>query len=146
MKISNLMRVLGEEAVQDPTAIEQQVRDQMAERQQAHDDRNEARKLTPAERREKKHAQLVGELGADTLVAVYRVCHRPASTWADHRCGPGMWHAFLRLPPVRISNMNSDALSCTATMPGSCPGIEIRWGVDSTAPPTMQDHARCTRW
>lgn len=72
------MRVLGEEAVQDPTAIEQQVRDQMAERQQAHDDRNEARKLTPAERREKKHAQLVGELGADTLVAVYRVRHRPA--------------------------------------------------------------------
>lgn len=35
VKISNLMRVLGEEAVMDPTAIEQQVRDQMAERQQA---------------------------------------------------------------------------------------------------------------
>jgi pre-mRNA processing factor 3 (PRP3) len=34
VKISNLMRVLGEEATADPTAIEAQVRLQMAERQQ----------------------------------------------------------------------------------------------------------------
>ena len=102
MKISNLMRVLGEEAVMDPTAIEQQVRDQMAERQQAHDDRNEARKLTPAERREKKHAKLVGELGPDTLVAVYRVRHRPVSTRAHHQRGPRIWQPFLRPSPVNM--------------------------------------------
>lgn len=35
VKIGNLMRVLGEQAVADPTAIEAQVRGQMAERQQA---------------------------------------------------------------------------------------------------------------
>lgn len=40
---------------------------------QAHDDRNEARKLTPSERREKKLARLIGDPGPDTLVAVYRV-------------------------------------------------------------------------
>ena len=34
VKISNLMRVLGEEATMDPTAIEQQVRQQMEERSQ----------------------------------------------------------------------------------------------------------------
>lgn len=73
VKISNLMRVLGEEAVMDPTAIEQQVRDQMAERQQAHDDRNLARKLTPQERREKKLNKLVGDVAPETLVSVYRV-------------------------------------------------------------------------
>lgn len=33
VKLSNLMRVLGTDAVLDPTAMEQQVRDQMAERQ-----------------------------------------------------------------------------------------------------------------
>jgi len=33
VKLSNLMRVLGADAVMDPTAMEQQVRNQMAERQ-----------------------------------------------------------------------------------------------------------------
>ena len=33
VRISNLMRVLGSEAVQDPTKIEAYVRSQMAERQ-----------------------------------------------------------------------------------------------------------------
>jgi U4/U6 small nuclear ribonucleoprotein PRP3 len=32
VKISNLMRVLGSDAVQDPTKIEQYVRNQMAQR------------------------------------------------------------------------------------------------------------------
>jgi U4/U6 small nuclear ribonucleoprotein PRP3 len=33
VKISNLMRVLGTEAVQDPTKVEEYVRNQMAKRQ-----------------------------------------------------------------------------------------------------------------
>ena len=33
VKISNLMRVLGNEAVQDPTKVEEYVRNQMAKRQ-----------------------------------------------------------------------------------------------------------------
>ena len=59
VKISNMMRVLTEEAVLDPTMIEQRVKEEMEERQQAHDDRNLARKLTPAERREKKIRKLL---------------------------------------------------------------------------------------
>ena len=54
VKLSNLVRVLGADATKDPTKIEKEVRAQMEERQQAHEDRNLARKLTPAERREKK--------------------------------------------------------------------------------------------
>lgn len=54
VKLSNLVRVLGAEGTQDPTKIEKEVMAQMGERQQAHEDRNVARKLTPAERREKK--------------------------------------------------------------------------------------------
>ncbi|KAL4423323.1 hypothetical protein ABPG77_006118 [Micractinium sp. CCAP 211/92] len=73
VKISNLMRVLGAEATADPTAIEAEVRKQMAERAAAHEDRNLARMLTPAERREKKLKKLIGEEGAETHVALYKV-------------------------------------------------------------------------
>uniref|UniRef100_A0A061SGE1 U4/U6 small nuclear ribonucleoprotein PRP3 n=2 Tax=Tetraselmis sp. GSL018 TaxID=582737 RepID=A0A061SGE1_9CHLO len=75
VKISNLMRVLGSEATADPTVIEKEVRAQMEERQMAHEDRNLARKLTPAERREKKVKKLFGNPDevAATQVAVYRI-------------------------------------------------------------------------
>lgn len=75
VKISNLMRVLGAEATADPTAIEAEVRKQMAERQAAHEDRNLARKLTPAERREKKTQKIIGRTDGvlGHHIAVYKV-------------------------------------------------------------------------
>ena len=80
VKISNLMRVLGAEATADPTAIEQRVRAEMAARQQAHDDRNAARQLTPAERKEKQLRKMFGDGGdggqvgsEETWCCVYRV-------------------------------------------------------------------------
>ncbi|WZY98981.1 hypothetical protein YC2023_057213 [Brassica napus] len=45
--MSNLMKVLGSEATQDPTKLEKEIRTAAAEREQAHTDRNAARKLTP---------------------------------------------------------------------------------------------------
>ena len=76
VKISNMMRVLTEEAVLDPTMIEKKVKEEMEERQQAHDDRNLSRKLTPAERREKKIRKLLrdntSEAG-EVFTHVYRV-------------------------------------------------------------------------
>jgi U4/U6 small nuclear ribonucleoprotein PRP3 len=78
VKISNLMRVLGAEATADPTAIEAEVRRQTAERAAAHADRNLARMLTPAERKEKKVNKLLdkpAEEGGEVVkqVAVYKV-------------------------------------------------------------------------
>jgi len=76
VRIANLMRVLGAEATADPTAVEAEVRRQMAERTAAHDDRNLARKLLPSEKREKKLKKLFDDGAADggaTHVAVYRV-------------------------------------------------------------------------
>lgn len=75
VKISNLMRVLTDEATADPTAIEKEVRKQMEERASAHEDRNLARQLTPAERREKKIRKLFDDPsgGVETQVHVYRV-------------------------------------------------------------------------
>ncbi|XP_045815219.1 protein RDM16-like isoform X1 [Trifolium pratense] len=74
VKMSNLMKVLGTEATQDPTRLEKEVRNAAAEREQAHIDRNIARKLTPAERSEKKERKLFGDPNTlDTLVLLYRI-------------------------------------------------------------------------
>lgn len=73
LRISNLMRVLGTEAVQDPTKMEAHVREQMAKRQKAHDEANEARKLTVEQRRDKKIRKIKEDVTLGVKVAVYRV-------------------------------------------------------------------------
>ncbi|XP_047048157.1 protein RDM16-like [Lolium rigidum] len=74
VKMSNLMKVLGAEATQDPTRMEMEIRTAAAEREQAHVDRNIARKLTPAERREKKERKLFDDPNTlDWIVCVYRI-------------------------------------------------------------------------
>ncbi|XP_064152661.1 U4/U6 small nuclear ribonucleoprotein Prp3-like [Anguilla rostrata] len=73
VRISNLMRVLGTEAVQDPTKVEAHVRAQMAKRQKAHEEANAARKLTTEQRKEKKVKKLKEDLSHGIHVAVYRI-------------------------------------------------------------------------
>ncbi|KAF4517003.1 hypothetical protein B566_EDAN009676 [Ephemera danica] len=73
LRISNLMRVLGTEAVQDPTKIESHVRDQMAKRQKAHEEANAARRLTPEQRRDKKIRKIKEDTTLGVQVAVYRI-------------------------------------------------------------------------
>ncbi|XP_031741294.1 protein RDM16 isoform X2 [Cucumis sativus] len=74
VKMSNLMKVLGSEATQDPTKLEKEIRAAAAEREQAHIDRNIARKLTPAERREKKERKLFDDSNSlETFVSVYKI-------------------------------------------------------------------------
>jgi len=63
MKISNLMRVLGSEAVQDPTKMESHVRKQMAERQKKHERANLERQLTSEQRSAKKIKKMQIEEG-----------------------------------------------------------------------------------
>lgn len=53
VKKGNLMRVLGEEAVKDPTAVEARVNREIAARYQAHIEMNEQRKLTKEQLHEK---------------------------------------------------------------------------------------------
>ena len=83
VKLSNLMRVLSADASADPTAIEKQVAKEMAKRHAAHEDRNLARMLSPAERRHKKMKKLLDVLPGEALqeirVAVYRIDHAPTS-------------------------------------------------------------------
>jgi U4/U6 small nuclear ribonucleoprotein PRP3 len=53
VKKGNLMRVLGEEAVKDPTAVEARVNREIEARHQTHVEMNEERKLTKEQRHEK---------------------------------------------------------------------------------------------
>ncbi|NXN31140.1 PRPF3 protein, partial [Nycticryphes semicollaris] len=73
VRISNLMRVLGTEAVQDPTKVEAHVRAQMAKRQKAHEEANAARKLTAEQRKAKKVKKLKEDVSQGVHIAVYRV-------------------------------------------------------------------------
>ncbi|TYZ63283.1 hypothetical protein PybrP1_009072 [[Pythium] brassicae (nom. inval.)] len=73
VKLSNMMRVLADQAVADPSAIERKVREQVAQREKNHEMRNLARKLTPEERREKKLRKIKEDAAGDIHVAVFRV-------------------------------------------------------------------------
>lgn len=73
LRIANLMRALGNEAVQDPTKIESHVREQMAKRQKAHQDANNARKLTADQKREKKIRKIKEDTSCGVSVSVYRI-------------------------------------------------------------------------
>ncbi|GAW83301.1 U4/U6 small nuclear ribonucleoprotein PRP3 [Plasmodium gonderi] len=54
MKLSNLMRILGDSAVSNPSRIELEVREQMKERELRHFKQNQQRKLNPEEKSKKK--------------------------------------------------------------------------------------------
>ena len=57
----------------DPSKVEKRVMEQMQQRQLNHEMRNQARKLTPAERREKKRKKLQEDTSRQVHVAIFRV-------------------------------------------------------------------------
>ena len=73
VKMSNLMRVLGTEAVQDPTKVEAAVRKQMEKRKAQHEKMNAERKLTPEQRKDKIANKLKEDTSGGVHVAVYRI-------------------------------------------------------------------------
>jgi U4/U6 small nuclear ribonucleoprotein PRP3 len=70
IKHSNVMRVYGEMAVKDPTAVEAMVNKQVAERKQTHEEANTSRQLTKEEKAEKikQKAQENAALGLNLVV------------------------------------------------------------------------------
>jgi U4/U6 small nuclear ribonucleoprotein PRP3 len=73
VKKSNLMRVLGEQAVKDPTAVEARVTREIADRKEHHEMANEERKLTPEQRREKLAAKKEKDVSLGVFQTVYRI-------------------------------------------------------------------------
>ena len=72
-KLSNFMKVLGDQAVADPSKVELRVLQQMQQRQLNHDMRNQAAKLTPAERSAARARTLQEDTSRIVHVAVFRV-------------------------------------------------------------------------
>ena len=73
VKKSNLMRVLGEQAVKDPTAVEARVTRDIADRKEKHENANEDRKLTKDQRREKLANQQEKDADMGIFQSVYRI-------------------------------------------------------------------------
>lgn len=72
VNLSNLMRVLGSDAIQDPTKVEAEVRAQMERRAAAGRKHNEEKKLTEEEKREKKMKKFEETQDSVVDVAVFR--------------------------------------------------------------------------
>ncbi|KAM0277970.1 hypothetical protein ACHAQH_005424 [Verticillium albo-atrum] len=73
VKKSNMMRVYADSAVKDPTAVETMVNRQIAERQQAHQQANDERKLTKEQKHEKLAANQDKDAASGIHVAVFRI-------------------------------------------------------------------------
>ncbi|KAK4922721.1 U4/U5/U6 small nuclear ribonucleoprotein prp3 [Elasticomyces elasticus] len=73
VKKSNLMRVLGEQAIQDPTAVEARVNREITERKQTHEELNAERALTKEEKHEKLKRQQAEDEAKGIHVRVYRI-------------------------------------------------------------------------
>jgi U4/U6 small nuclear ribonucleoprotein PRP3 len=68
-----MMRVLGDEAVKDPTAVEARVNREIAARAQQHEDANADRALTKEQRAEKLARQQAGDEALGIHVRVYKI-------------------------------------------------------------------------
>eukprot|EP01038_Epipyxis_sp_PR26KG_P014609 gene14609-19618_t len=72
-KLSNFMKILGDQAVADPSKVELRVLQQMQQRVLNHEMRNQAAKLTPKERKEKKIRKLTEDTSKSVNVAVFNI-------------------------------------------------------------------------
>ena len=73
VKKSNLMRVLGNEAVKDPTAVEARVNREIAQRAEDHETANADRQLTKEQRLEKLATQQEADATLGMRVLVFRI-------------------------------------------------------------------------
>eukprot|EP00903_Cladosiphon_okamuranus_P006751 g6586.t1 len=73
MSMTNFMQVLGDQAVVDPSKVEELVKGQVQRRKAQHEARNQAAKLTPQEKKDKKKKKLLEDTSKELQVAVFRV-------------------------------------------------------------------------
>ncbi|GJJ10551.1 hypothetical protein Clacol_004778 [Clathrus columnatus] len=73
VRLSNLMKVLTSDAVQDPTKVEARVRREVAMRKHQHEKMNVERKLTDEQRREKTENKKLEEERKGLFGAVFRI-------------------------------------------------------------------------
>lgn len=72
VRMSNMVRVLTNEAVSDPTKLEARIRREVQQRKNEHEKANQARKLTAEQRREKLEAQKLEDEKKGLYAALFR--------------------------------------------------------------------------
>lgn len=72
-KLSNFMKLIGDQAVADPSKIEKKIMEQMQKRQLNHEMRNLAAKLTPAERKAKMIKKNQEDTSRQVHTAIFRI-------------------------------------------------------------------------
>lgn len=72
VRLANLMKVLTNDAIQDPTRVEARVRREVAMRKHNHDKMNTERKLTDEQRREKVEAKKAEEEKKGLVGAIFK--------------------------------------------------------------------------
>lgn len=73
VKLANLMNVLTDEAIKDPTGVEQRVRQEIQERYEKHMAENESRKPTKEQKHERIQISHEKDLQKGLLTAIYKV-------------------------------------------------------------------------
>lgn len=73
VKMSNLMRVLGDEAIADPSLVERKVKMQIEQRKKEHEARNEMRKLPETQKTAKKKQKWVERNKDSVHVSLYKI-------------------------------------------------------------------------
>lgn len=72
VRMSNMVRVLTNEAVADPTKLEARIRREVQLRKDEHEKANQARKLTAEQRHEKIEAQKLEDEKKGLYAALFR--------------------------------------------------------------------------
>lgn len=75
VRLANMQRVYGVDAMMDPTKIETIVIQECAERKARHEARNQERKLTPQQKKEKKKQKLLADRQNELTVCVFKVIY-----------------------------------------------------------------------
>lgn len=73
VKLANLMNVLTDEAIKDPTSVERRVRQEIQDRYEKHMAENEARKPTPEQKQERVKQSQTSDLQKGLVTTVYKV-------------------------------------------------------------------------
>lgn len=73
IKPSNVMSVYANEAIKDPTLMEQKAKQAVAERKQKHEEDNQNRKLTPEQRYQKMMEKIERDKSKGLYCAVFRI-------------------------------------------------------------------------
>jgi U4/U6 small nuclear ribonucleoprotein PRP3 len=103
VKRGNMMRVMGEQAIADPTAVEMLVESQIAERQATHEKANEDRKLT----KEERHAKLETNQQKDAEKGLYMCVFKIETlAYGKHRYQIDLNSKQLALTGITLFNPN----------------------------------------